>query len=61
MVAVVAASRLVVVGDSHLRAGQFVFEFLHTWLLIQREPVPRQTHVWRSWQMLAAPWKSGPR
>ena len=61
MVSVVAASRLVVVGESRLRAGQFVFEFLHTWLLIQRGPAPRQTHVQHLWQMLAAPWKSGPR
>ena len=61
MVSVVAASRLVVVGEIHLQAGQFVFEFLRTWLLIQRGPAPRWTHVWHSWQMLAAPWKSGPR
>ena len=58
MVSVVAASRLVLAGESCLQAGQFVFEFLHTWLLIQRGPAPRQTHVQCSWQMLAALWKS---
>ena len=36
MVSVVAASRLVVVGESHLQAGQFVLEFPRIWLLIQR-------------------------
>ena len=61
MVSVVAASRLVVIGESCLQVGQFVFGFLCTWLLIKRGPAPRWTHVQHSWQMLAAPWKSGPR
>ena len=43
MVSVVTASRLVVVVESCLQAG--LFEFLHTWLLIQRGPAPGQTHV----------------
>ena len=56
-----AVSRPVVVGESCLQVGQFVFGFLCTWLLIQRGPAPRQTHIWCSWQMLAVSWKLGPR
>ena len=61
VVSAVAASRVVVVGESHLQVGQFVFGFLCTWLLIQRGPAPRWTHVQHSWQMLAALRKSMPR
>ena len=61
MVSAVVASRVVAVGESHLQVGQFVFGFLCTWLMIQRGPAPRQTHVQRSWQMLAVLWKSRPR
>ena len=60
VVFVVAVSRLVVVGESCLQVGQFVFGFLCTWLLIQRGPASRWRHIWCSWQMLAVPWKSGP-
>ena len=34
VVSAVVASRVVVVGESHLQVGQFVFGFLCTWLLI---------------------------